>query len=639
MDLNGTAPGDDEFAGIPDPLGVRNTVLDGLDSAAEFLGINEVVLDRFDPSAFRRSLARVTLEASRHPELVAGAAQSFITGSLAATAAAARRLVGQPAPGPRQPDPRDRRFADDTWTTNPAYFLLMQNYLLWADFVFSLVDAAGLDQREDRKARFAAQMLVDTMSPTNTLLGNPEAMKTAIASRGASVVSGLRNMVNDVLHNGGWPRQVDSSGFELGRNTAATPGQVVYRSDLIELIQYEPRTDSVHEIPLLLCPPWINKYYIMDLAPGRSLIEWALDHGHTCFAISYRNPDASMADTTFEDYLFQGPLDAVRVVREITDAESVNTLSVCLGGTLTAMAMAHEANEGSAAINTATFLNTLTDFSNPGVLDVFTDEDTVARLEKSMAKKGFLEAAEMARTFDALRANDLIFNYVVSNWLKGESPPAFDLLAWNADSTRMPATMHSTYLRSCYLENQFAKGRFKIRNKRIKPERVTQDCYVLSAVQDHIVPWTSAYRTALLLGGENRFVLSTSGHIAGIVSPPSPKARHWTNDTIDPDPEVWRAGAEQHDETWWEDWSRWIAERRRLDGSRPRSGRPGSPAPRARPRPLRAHLTRPARRRGVARFTSVLAGRLHVGTCNLPARTKRVPRKTQSQVASAARYS
>ncbi len=570
MALNGMAP-DDAPA---DPVGLGEAILDRLDSAAEFLGINEVVLDRFDPSAFRRSLARVTLEASRRPERVVGAMQSLMLGSFSATAAAAKRLVGQQADGPRTPPPRDRRFADETWSSNPAYFLLMQNYLLWSDFVFQLVDAADLDEREDRKARFAAQMLIDTLSPTNTLLGNPEAMKTAIASRGASVVAGLRNMIGDVLHNGGWPRQVDASGFELGRNTAATAGQVVYRSGLIELIQYEPRTTSVHEIPLLLCPPWINKYYIMDLAPGRSLVEWALDHGHTCFAISYRNPDAAMADTTFEDYLFQGPLDAVRVVREITGAESVNTLSVCLGGTLTAMAMAHEANAGTASINTATFLNTLTDFSTPGVLDVFTDEDTVSRLEKSMAKKGFLEASEMARTFDALRANDLIFNYVVSNWLKGEDPPAFDLLAWNADSTRMPATMHSTYLRSCYLENQFARGRFKIRNRRLRPERVTRECYVLSAAQDHIVPWTSAYRTALLLGGKNRFVLSTSGHIAGIVSPPSPKTRHWTNDTIEADPEAWRANAQQHDETWWEDWSRWIAARA---GSMVEARPPGSP--------------------------------------------------------------
>jgi polyhydroxyalkanoate synthase len=369
----------------------------------------------------------------------------------------------------------------------------------------------------------------------------------------------MRNLVHDVRHNHGWPSQVDASGFEVGKNMAVTPGQVVYRSPLIELIQYEPQTPTVHEVPLVFCPPWINKFYIMDLAPGKSLIEWAISHGHTCFAISYRNPDSSMRDTTFDDYLFQGPLDAVRVVRAITGAPDVNTVSVCLGGTLTAMAMAYGARTGDRSIRTATLLNTHTDFSQPGVLGAFTDEATVAGLERRMAKKGYLEAGEMARTFDAIRANDLIFNYVVNNWLLGEQPPAFDLLAWNADSTRMPAAMHSRYLRSCYLENEFARGVFEVDGVRLDPHAVKQPTYILSAVDDHIVPWQSGYRSAKLLGGKNRFVLSSSGHIAGIVNPPSPKARYWTNPKLPDDPAQWLAGAELHNETWWEDWARWAA--------------------------------------------------------------------------------
>jgi polyhydroxyalkanoate synthase len=336
---------------------------------------------------------------------------------------------------------------------------------------------------------------------------------------------------------------------------------VVYRSDLIELIQYEPQGKQVHSVPLLFCPPWINKYYIMDLAPGKSLIEWAVRHGHTCFAISYRNPDASMRELGFEDYLKQGPLDAVRVVKEITGSSNVNTLSVCLGGTLTAIGLAHNAAIGDNSIKSATFLNTHTDFTTPGMLGVFTDEATIAGLEKKMAKRGFLDSDKMTHTFDAMRANDLVFSYVVNNWLLGKRPPAFDLLVWNKDSTRMPAKMHSQYLRSCYLNNEFAQGEFVVDGHKVDPGKVDVDTYVVAAVDDHIVPWVSGYKTTQLLGGRNRFVLSSSGHIAGIVNPPGPKAKHWVNeDTLPADPIDWQKGAQQRDASWWEDWSGWIAE-------------------------------------------------------------------------------
>jgi len=345
----------------------------------------------------------------------------------------------------------------------------------------------------------------------------------------------------------------------VGVNMALSPGKVVLRNELMELIQYAPSTEEVHEVPLLFSPPWINKYYIMDLAPGKSLIEWALQHGHTRFAISYRNPDASMRDLDFEDYLRQGPLDAVRVVREITGAPAINTLSVCLGGTLTAIGLAHHAAIGDRSIKSATFMNTLTDFSAPGALGVFTDEATIAGLEKQMAKKGFLDSDKMAHTFDALRANDLVFQYVVNNWLLGKKPPAFDLLVWNKDSTRMPAKMHSRYLRSCYLNNEFARGEFEIDAQKLEPGKVDIETYVLSAVDDHIVPWVSGYKTTQLLGGHPRYVLSTSGHIAGIVNPPGPKAKHWTNDALPADPREWKDAAQLHEGTWWEDWAAWIA--------------------------------------------------------------------------------
>jgi len=511
-----------------------------------------------DPISLLRSLGAAGVALVKNPGGTAAANGRMAIGLAAAVRAAASRAVGSDISGPVAPATGDKRFRDPAYEENPVYFLLEQEYLLSGQLVEELLDAASLETTQDVKARFIAKFLHDAMAPTNTLAGNPAALREAFDTGGKSLVRGAKNMLSDVRHNGGWPSQVDATGFEVGVNMAATKGSVVYRSDLIELIQYEPQVKKVHAVPLLFCPPWINKYYIMDLAPGKSLIEWAVQHGHTCFAISYRNPDSSMRNVDFEDYLRQGPLDAVRVVREITGAPEVNTVSVCLGGTLTAIALAHNAAIGDHSIKSATFLNTLTDFSSPGALGVFTDEATIAGLEKQMAKDGFLDSDKMAHTFDALRANDLVFAYVVNNWLLGKKPPAFDLLVWNKDSTRMPAKMHSRYLRSCYLNNEFARGEFEIDGQKLLPGKVDVDTYILSAVDDHIVPWVSGYKTTQLLGGNKRFVLSTSGHIAGIVNPPGPKAKHWTNDSTPADPQEWKDNATLQDGTWWADWTAWI---------------------------------------------------------------------------------
>jgi polyhydroxyalkanoate synthase len=526
----------------------------------DLAGAHEAPVDVVTPALFARSLARAARSALRRPSSIVDASMRLVAGTAAASTASVARSLGQPAEGPMPLD-RDKRFADPAWTDNPAYYWLRQHYLLHARFVEELLDAAALDQADDRKARFAAGLIVDALSPTNHLLGNPAALRRAFETGGRSVARGARNFAKDVVRNGGWPSQVDASGHEVGRTMAVTPGQVVYRSELIELIQYSPQTPRVFDIPLLFCPPWINKYYIMDLAPGRSLIEWAVGHGHTCFAISYRNPTAAMRDVGFEDYVHGGPLEAVRVIKEITGSASVNTLSVCLGGTLTAMAMAYNARFLDDSIHTATFINTHTDFTHSGSLGAFTDEATVAGLEQRMLRKGYLEAREMSRTFDLLRANDLVFHYLINNWLMGDTPPSFDLLAWNADSTRMPAHMHARYLRSCFVRNEFARGEFQFEGEALDPGSVKQDLYVLSAKDDHIVPWTSAYRTTQLLGGRSRFVLSTSGHIAGIVNPPSPKSKHWRNSSTPEDPQAWLAGAELREESWWEDWTRWIGRR------------------------------------------------------------------------------
>jgi polyhydroxyalkanoate synthase len=528
-------------------------------SVLDRLGVAEDPMAAADPVSFLRALAAAGAGVARNPMGAAAANVRLTIGLAAAVRASAGRAMGATTAGPVSPAAGDKRFADPAYADNALYFLLAQQYLLGSQLVAELIDAAGLDAGKDKKARFAAAFILDALAPTNTLPGNPAAIRQAFDTGGRSVVKGAANMVEDMRHNGGWPSQVDSTGFEVGVNMAATPGAVVYRSDLIELIQYEPQGETVHEVPLLFCPPWINKYYIMDLAPGKSLIEWAVQHGHTCFAISYRNPDASMRDLDFEDYLRQGPLDAVRVVREITGAPQVNTLSVCLGGTLTAIGLAYNAATGDRSIKSATFLNTLTDFSTPGALGVFTDEATIAGLEKQMAKKGFLDSDSMAHTFDALRARDLVFSYVVNNWLLGKKPPAFDLLVWNKDSTRMPAKMHSRYLRSCYLNNEFARGEFEVDGHTLDPHAVDVDTFVLAALDDHIVPWGSNYRTAQMLGGHNRFVLSTSGHIAGIVNPPGPKPKHWTNEALPADPQEWKDTARLEDGTWWEDWTRWAA--------------------------------------------------------------------------------
>jgi polyhydroxyalkanoate synthase len=527
----------------------------------DLIGIAENVTLVADPAAVFRELLVAAGMTLRNPGGIIAANMRLVWGSAGAFRAAAERALGRDNPGPIAIARGDKRFADPAYQENPAYFLLAQQYLLFSQLVAELLDTAGASGTREAKARFAAKFLVDALAPTNTLAGNPAAIRKAFDTGGKSIGSGLKNLVHDLRHNGGWPSQVDSSGFEVGVNMGATPGSVVYRSDLIELIQYSPQTPNTYAVPLLFCPPWINKFYIMDLAPGKSLIEWAVQHGHTCFAISYRNADKSMSELGFRDYLFQGPLDAVRVVRDITGAPAVNTVSVCLGGTLTALGLAHNAARGDESIKSATFLNTHTDFTEPGLLGTFTDEATVAGLEKEMLKKGFLDSTTMARTFSALRPNDLIFQYVVNNWLLGNKPPSFDLLAWNEDSTRMPARMHSEYLRSCYLRNEFARGEFEIDGNRLDPGLVDVDTYVLAAVDDHVVPWTSGYKTTQLLGGKSRFVLSSSGHIAGIVNPPKPTAKHWVNDSHPDDPLEWKADAQLVDATWWQDWTAWIAER------------------------------------------------------------------------------
>ena len=514
-----------------------------------------------DPAMFGKALAATTIGLARQPRTSAKLT-ARVAGELASAGlATVKRVFGASTPGPLPVDPKDRRFADPAWEGNPALFAIRQNYLALRKYVLELAEIGKPDSsNEAAKVDMALGVLADALAPTNFLPTNPAALKRAFDTGGRSVVAGLRNFADDLIHNGGYPRQVDTTGFEVGRNLAATPAKVVYRNDLIELLQYEPQTEQVHQVPILCSPPWINKYYVMDLAPKRSFIEWAVQHGHTVFVISYRNPDASMSGTTMDDYLTKGPRTALDVVCDITGSDTVQVVGLCLGGAMTVMTAAYLAGIGDDRIGSITLLNTLVDYSEPGALETFTDKATVAKLEKKLARKGYLDGKEMAASFNFMRANDLIFNYVVSNWLMGESPPAFDILAWNGDTTRMPAAMHSFYIRTLFVENRLVAGEFEIAGRRLDLSDVKQPFYIVAAVNDHIVLWQSSYATIGHVPGPVRFVLSSGGHVAGIVNPPGPKAWYMTAEKNHPTPEAWRADAEKHAGSWWEDWVSWAAE-------------------------------------------------------------------------------
>ena len=515
-----------------------------------------------DTASFGKALARVGARLATRPLPALQWATRLTAGVAAAGAQSAARALGWDGQPALAPSPKDRRFSDPAWDAHPWFLAQRQAYLAWSRCMRDLPDVAGLEGPDARKAGFAVDLLVDSLAPTNFLWGNPAALRKAVATRGTSVVHGLRNLADDVAENSARPRQVDGSAFEVGENLACTPGAVVFRNELIEVIQYAPTTKSVFDVPLLLSPPWINRYYVMDLAPGRSFVEWAVGHGHTTFAISYRNPDASMRDVGLDGYLLDGLGTAVDVVRRITGVDKVNLAGLCVGGTLAVMLQAWLAGAGEAKVRSATLLNTLVDFSQPGPLAAFTDAEAVARVEARMAEPGFLDGRDMATTFDALRPNDLIWNYVGSNWLMGETPAAFDILAWNADATRIPAATHSQYLRSFYLENQLASGTMSLAGRPLHLGAVTADTYVLGAKEDHITPWASSYATTGLLHNASvRFVLSSAGHIAGIVNPPGPKRIHWINEALAPSPDEWLGGATQHAGSWWEDWAGWIGRR------------------------------------------------------------------------------
>jgi polyhydroxyalkanoate synthase len=539
----------------------------------------EALLTRVDPLGWGPATAAVAQHAASHPGDVAKAVGRLLTTMAQLPAATLARVVGASADAPIEVDRKDRRFSDPAWESNPAFFALRQSYLAACAFTDELLEAGRVDGLTDAKAAQFVHLLQNALAPTNFPLTNPDVLVKAFQTGGRSMVAGAQLAMED-MRNGGRPVKVDHSAFTLGKNLAATPGKVIYRNELAELIQYAPQTDEVHEVPLLASPPWINKYYVMDLAPRRSFVEWAVQHGHTVFTLSYRNPEESMRDITLDDYLLMGPVAALEVVSQITGADRVDVVGLCLGGAMAAMMAAHLAAEDSGLLGSLTLLNTMLDYNSPGDLGAMVDQASLDRLDRRMADTGFLDSKDMALTFDLLRPNDLIFNYVVSRWLKGEPPASFDILAWNDDSTRMPAAMHATYLRSLYGANLLARGEMSLAGELLDLSAVEADCYIVGAINDHIVPWRSSYASERLLGGDVRYVLSSGGHVAGIVNPPSPKA--WFEaleaapDGSMPDypvaPDEWREVAEKRPLSWWEDWTEWSAQRAGPRRKPPRMG-------------------------------------------------------------------
>ena len=457
----------------------------------------------------------------------------------------------------------DRRFSAEDWAKNPAAAYLAQVYLLNARTLMQMAESIEGDAKAKARVRFAVQQWIDAAAPSNFLALNPEAQRKALETKGESNSQGLQQLWRDIQQ--GHVSQTDESVFEVGKNVATTEGTVVYENDLFQLLEYKPLTDKVHENPCLFVPPCINKYYILDLQPDNSIIRYTVAQGHRVFVVSWRNPDTAIAAKTWDDYVEQGVVRAIRVVQQISGQEKVNALGFCLGGTILSTALAVLAARGEQPVASLTLLTTLLDFSNTGVLDVFIDEVGVRLREFTIGEKapngpGLLNGKELATTFSFLRPNDLVWNYVVGNYLKGEAPPPFDLLYWNSDSTNLPGPMFCWYLRNTYLENKLrVPGALSVCGEKVDLSRIEVPVYLYGSREDHIVPWESAYASTQILSGPKRYVLGASGHIAGVINPPQKKKRsYWTNDQLAADPNQWLESSTEHPGSWWTDWSDWL---------------------------------------------------------------------------------
>jgi len=452
----------------------------------------------------------------------------------------------------------DRRFASEAWHTNPLSHFSASAYMLNSQALMGMADAVEGDEKTKARVRFAVEQWLAAAAPSNFLALNAEAQQKAIDTKGQSIAQGLQNLMHDMRQ--GHVSMTDESNFEVGKNVATTEGSVVFENAYFQLLEYKPLTAKIYAKPLLLVPPCINKFYILDLQPANSLIRYAVEQGHRTFVVSWRNPDESMQDKTWDDYIESAAIEAIKVTREITGAQTINALGFCVGGTILATALAVLAARGEKPVSSVTFLTSLLDFSDTGILDIFIDETAVKFREMQMGQGGLLKGQDLASTFSFLRPNDLVWNYVVGNYLKGETPPPFDLLYWNSDSTNLPGPFYAWYLRNTYFENNLVKrGKLKVCGQQVDLSKLDMPAYIYGSREDHIVPIQGAYASTQVLQGPKRFVMGASGHIAGVINPPAKKKRsYWTSDKLKPTHEAWLTGATEHPGSWWTDWSAWL---------------------------------------------------------------------------------
>ena len=513
---------------------------------------------------------------SANPAAVADAQFQFWHDYLELWERTAHRLMGGSVEPVVSPRPGDKRFRDKDWQENQIFDFIKQSYLLTSNWLQNTVgEIEGLDAKSLRRVAFYTKQFADAIAPTNFVLTNPEVLRATLQSNGENLVKGLENLLGDLERgDGALSIRQSADAFTIGENIATTPGKVVFRNALIELLQYEPTTAQVYERPLLIFPPWINKFYILDLKPENSFIRWAVAQGYTVFVASWVNPDKRLAKKDFEDYMREGIFAALDAVEKATGQKSVNAIGYCIGGTLLSATLAYMAAKGDTRINAATFFAAQTDFTEAGDLQVFIDDEQLEALEQQMnAAGGVLEGSKMATTFNMLRANDLIWSFVVNNYLLGKAPVPFDLLYWNSDTTRMPVATHLFYLRQFYKNNALSKRKLVLGGETLDLGKVKIPVYLQSAKDDHIAPFRSVYKTTGLMKGPIRFIIAGSGHIAGVINPPSAnKYQYWTNDSLPPTIDEWQAAATEHPGSWWGDWDAWIA---KLSGKKVPARKPG----------------------------------------------------------------
>jgi len=524
------------------------------------------VLQEFDPQGMAVQMQQLIQGASVDPAPLIKEQSTFATDLAQLWQRFATDIFSQEKSKPIiSPAKQDKRFKDEAWAENPVFDYLKQSYLLMSRYAESSVRGMqGLDPQAHKKAQFFTRQFVNALSPTNFVMTNPAVLKETMESGGTNLVHGLRNLVEDLERGDGRlsMKMVDLEAFRLGKDIANTPGEIVFQNDLMQLIQYSPSTPSVHRRPLLIIPPWINKFYILDLKPKNSFIKWCVDQGHTVFVIAWVNPGPELTGKNFADYLLEGPLAALDAIGQATGETEVNAIGYCIGGTLLASTLAYMAATNDKRIVAATFFTTLLDFTDVGDISVFIDEEEIKRIEAGMSSLGYMEGNRMAAAFNLLRENDLIWFFFVNNYLLGRKPAAFDILYWNADATRMPAAMQSYYLRNMYLQNRLREpGGITLANVPIDLRRIDVPVYFLSTLDDHIAPWQSTFAGTKLVSGPVRFVVGASGHVAGVINPPAAnKYGYWTNDQMKQEPDAWLKGATYQDGSWWSDWAEWIAE-------------------------------------------------------------------------------